>query len=170
MEVVADGEPKLYEQVPPGGLFATYLDRDFRYCLKAHVHGDEGHDHPAVVLVPGHDDHDGQPGILAESHFDDTTVVYLPSARLTLHAARTALSPMDDNRKAGDVICRLSQQNPTIVRAHIVVGDPHKRLVCVHLTDGHVESLGSSRKAIVYRSWSIMIPSLSGFVELARYP
>jgi hypothetical protein len=169
MEVVSDGEPRLYEHVPPGGLFATYLDRDFRYCLKAQLRGDEGQDHPAVVLVPGHDDYDGQPGIFAESHFDDTTVVYLPDARLALRTDRAALSPTGDNRKAGEVICRHSQQKPTTVRSHIVVGD-HKRLVCVHLTDGHIEPLGSSRLAAVYRSWSIMIPSLSGFVELAHYP
>ena len=169
MEVVADGEPRLYEKVPPGGLFAAYLDKDFRYCLKAQLRGDEGPDHPAVVLVPGHDDHDGQPGIFAESHFDDTTVVYLPSARLTLCAVRGALSPTDDSRRAGDVICWVGQQKPTTLRSHIVVVD-HKRLVCVHLTDGHIEPLGSSRLAMVYRSWSIMIPSLSGFVELAHYP
>jgi hypothetical protein len=170
MEVVADGEPRLYEHVPPGGLFATYLDGEFRYCLKTLVYGDEGHDHPAVVLVPGHDDHDGQPGIFAESHFDDTTVAYLPLARLTLRSARAAMSSMNDNRKAGEVICRLVQQNPTTVRAHIVVGDPHKRLVCVHLADGHIEALGSLRKAMVYRSWSITTPSMPGFVELANYP
>jgi hypothetical protein len=170
MEVVADGEPRLYEQVPPGGLFATYLDRDFRYCLKTLAHGDEGQDHPAVVLAPGHDDYDGQPGILAESYFNDTTVVYLPSARLTLSSARAALSPMDDHRRSGEVICQLSQHNLPTTRTHMIVGDPHKRLVCVHLADGHIGPLNLSRKAMIYRSWSIMVPSSSGVVELARYP
>lgn len=169
MEVVADGESRLYDQVPPGGLFATYLDGEFRYCLKAQVRGDEGPDHPGVVLVPGHDDYDGRPGICSESHFDDTTVVYLPSARLVLRAARDALAPMDADRKAGDVIWRPNPQNPAAARMHIVVGD-HKRLICVRLGDGHIEMLAPSRHATVYRSWSIVIPSPPGLVELTRYP